>query len=200
MSFLPKFISPRGICEGHMASWIPIHGLYSVSLLDDNGIRALELNTPLRSFVRTLVFNEDQDASWIQVKGIDYAGFYTQQLMWRPLMGSARPVILYSPLILDWSGAKISKSLYVVQHAYEYLHQQGLTYLLSYSAYHKAGRDFKEIYQIVQNWILELKMLFRDYTIFQIHLELQSFVRSSPVLELDRDHLEKGNVVTASFM
>jgi hypothetical protein len=40
----------------------------------DDGVRALELNTPLRSFVRTLVFNKDQDASWIQVKGRDYAG------------------------------------------------------------------------------------------------------------------------------
>ena len=37
----------------------PIHGFYSVSLLDDDGVRALELTTPLRSFVRTLVFNED---------------------------------------------------------------------------------------------------------------------------------------------
>jgi hypothetical protein len=151
----------------------PIHGAYSVSLLEDNGIKALELNTPLRSLVRTLVFNEDPDTSWIQVKGRDYAGFYTEQLMWRPLMGRCRPVVFYSPLVLDWSGAKISKSL-VVQHAYQYLHQQGLIYLLSYSAYQEAGRDIKDIYQIVRSWVLDPKKLFRDYTIFQIHLEIQS--------------------------
>jgi hypothetical protein len=35
-------------------------------IFDDDRVRALELNTPLRSSVRTLVFIEDQDASWIR--------------------------------------------------------------------------------------------------------------------------------------
>lgn len=157
----------------------PIHGSYSISLLEDDGVKALEVNTPLRSFVRTLIFNKDLDTSWIQVKGRDYAGFYTEQLTWRPLMGRYRPVIFYSPLVLDWSGANISKSLYVVQHAYQYLHQQGLAYILSYSAYHEAGKDVKDIYQIVQGWVLEPKKLFRDYTIFQIHSEFQSISYSA---------------------
>ena len=167
--------------ENSIAFLCPIHGPYSVSLLDD-GVKELELNTPLRSFVRTLIFDEDPDTAWIQVKGRDYAGFYAEQLMWRPLMGRCRPVIFYSPLVLDWSGAKISKSLYVVKHAYQYLHQQGLAYLLSYSAYQEAGRDIKDVYQIVQSWVLEPKKLFRDYTIFQIHQELQLLSNPTQIL------------------
>jgi hypothetical protein len=160
--------------EDSVIFWCPIHGSYTVSLLEETGVKALELNTPLRSFVRTLIFSKDTSASWIQVKGRDYAGFYTEQLLWRPLTGTCMPVVFYSPLILDWSGAKISKSLYVVEQAYKSLDQQGLTYLLSFAEYQKSKRDIKEIYQIVQGWVAEPKKLFRDYSIFQMHSELQS--------------------------
>ncbi|KAH8655746.1 hypothetical protein BX600DRAFT_470252 [Xylariales sp. PMI_506] len=151
----------------------PTHGSYAISLLKDDDMQKLEMNTPLRSLVRTLVFDADVETSWIQVKGRDYAGFYTEQLMWRPLNGKCAPIIFYSPLILDWSGAKISKSLFVADDAYRYLREQGLTYLLSYFDYTKSGHDVRDIYRTVHNWASDPKRLFRDYSIYQIHSELQ---------------------------
>ena len=39
-------------------------------------------------------------------------------------------MIFYAPLVLDWSGSKLSKSLYVKEGAYKYLCEAGLGYML----------------------------------------------------------------------
>ena len=49
-------------------------------------------------------------------------------------------MIAYAPLTLDWSGSKLSKSLYVSNGAYEYLKEAGMGYLLSFEEMKKMGR------------------------------------------------------------
>ena len=56
----------------------------------------------------------------------------TEQLLWRYIALGEAPLIVYVPLIIDWSGAKLSKSLYVQSGAYQYLKDQGMDYLVSY--------------------------------------------------------------------
>ena len=51
------------------------------------------------------------------------------------------PFILYSPLVTDWSGSKLSKSLYVKEKAYGYLKEQALDYLIDYSNFKKIFGD-----------------------------------------------------------
>jgi hypothetical protein len=62
----------------------------------------------------------------MRVTGSDYTGMYAEQLLWRQLlllsnpMGldmttMSPPVIAYAPLIQDWAGSKLSKSLYVAR-------------------------------------------------------------------------------------
>ncbi|KAI9809973.1 MAG: hypothetical protein M1826_003808 [Phylliscum demangeonii] len=151
----------------------PHHGPYEIHFGPNCDMSALELNTPLRNMVRNVAFATDPTTAWIQVVGRDYAGFYQEQLLWRPLHGEFAPVIIYSPLILDWSGAKVSKSLYLTDGAYNYLAEHGLAYLLSYRDWRASGRDVGDLYQIAQEWVRDSKRLFRDYTLYQLHGQLE---------------------------
>lgn len=150
----------------------PIHGEYEINLKEQS--ERLEYNTPLRNLVRALVYakinkSHDYDYHLIRITGSDYAGFYQEELLYKvvSILGyktAELPIILYSPLILDWSGAKLSKSLYKEKGAYEYLPK----FLMSYEAlkreYGIRGLDY--IFEIVNEWVENPYMLFRHYSIY----------------------------------
>ncbi|OJD15789.1 hypothetical protein ACJ73_08946 [Blastomyces percursus] len=55
------------------------------------------------------LYHERTSYNYIEICGSDYAGFWQEQLLWRFLV---KPIlIVYTPLISDWSGSKVSKSL-----------------------------------------------------------------------------------------
>ncbi|KAF3291560.1 hypothetical protein TWF970_000774 [Orbilia oligospora] len=167
----------------------PVHGSYQIDL-ENGDLKFLEFNTPLRGLIRCRLFAQDPVSSWVQIKGSDYAGFYAEQMVLRPLQGFCTPITVYTPLIMDWSGAKISKSLYVRPDAYEYLRLSNLSYLLNFREFCAAGFKIGTLYKLVERWINEPKRLFRHYTIYQIHQELLQILNS------ERESLkevEKGN-------
>jgi hypothetical protein len=129
----------------------PNHGPHSLCVSDPSDLQKLELNTPLRNLLRNHIFHSDVNAHWIQIIGADYAGTYQEQFLWRPLMrnpGGNAPVIIYSLQILDWSGAKLSKSLYVQKGAYDYLRGMKLEYMLSYDLFRSSSRSLDSVYCI----------------------------------------------------
>jgi hypothetical protein len=73
-------------------------------------------------------------------------------------------MILYAPLIVDWSGAKLSKSLYVENNAYKYLPD----YLINYKYFKDYfGKEcILNLYGIVYDWIENPYKLFRCYSIY----------------------------------
>ena len=77
--------------------------------------------------------------------------------------------IVYSPLIVDWSGAKLSKSLYVKEGAYGYLEAQGMDYLVSYEVFRRAGMDLGVVLDEVEGWVKHPYRLFRSYSIAYFH-------------------------------
>ena len=91
--------------------YCPRHGEYCVDVSDIGAVAKLEFNTPLRNLLRAVVFSSDEISDWVRVTGFDYAGYYQEQMLLRNIADS--PIIIYAPLILDWSRLKISKSLYV---------------------------------------------------------------------------------------
>ena len=135
---------------------------------------SLEYNTPLRNLIRGLVYLIDNDDpntefQWLRITGSDYAGFYQEQLLYKTtdLVGysvSNLPIILYAPLVTDWSGAKLSKSLYVKEGAYKYLP----SYMINYDNLRKEkGTDgLDRIYYEVHSWLEEPYKLFRNYSIY----------------------------------
>ncbi|EGE86525.1 hypothetical protein RJZ56_007569 [Blastomyces dermatitidis] len=150
----------------------PTHGNFALSLRDPQQTAKLELNTPMRNLLRNQLFCSDPAAHWIQVIGADYAGFYQEQLLWRPLATTSAgkpPIILYSPAILDWSGAKLSKSLYVERDAYKYLSNTHLRYMLSYDLLAASEFTLEIVYHVCSDWIDQPHKLFRAYSIYYLH-------------------------------
>ena len=154
-----------------IGSKCPIHGEFKVNIL--NSPEVVEYNTPLRNLVRALVYalyNEKRAYwEWIRVTGADYAGFYQEQLLYRvaSLLGfqpNTLPIIVYAPLVLDWSGAKLSKSLYVSQGAYDYLPRYVLDFESFFNYFGKDG--IKALLGETRLWLQEPYRLFRHYTIF----------------------------------
>ena len=98
----------------------------------------LEYNTPLRNLIRAIIYGKinesnDYDYQIIRITGNDYARFYQEELLYKvgALLNyniTKFPIIVYCPLVTDWSGAKLSKSLYVKEGAYKDLPK----YLINY--------------------------------------------------------------------
>ncbi|KAF0314911.1 hypothetical protein GQ607_017855 [Colletotrichum asianum] len=116
----------------------PDHGRFSYSTQTD--ANRFQFNCQLFNLVLAL-FYERVPYNYIETCGSDYAGFWQEQLMWRFL--SKPTIIVYTPLISDWSGSKVSKSLYLQNTAYDYLFNaeffgqkwnSGWTNLIAFSA------------------------------------------------------------------
>lgn len=178
--------------------YCPDHGYHSVMTSNPADIARLEFNTPLRNIVRAFAFGihtansrkiarttlavpgteEVRESVHMRVTGSDYAGTYSDQLLWRQiiLISSAAglgaippPVIIYAPLVQDWAGSKLSKSLYVKEEAYKYLQDMGMGYLLSFREMKRSGRDHKILFREVARWLEKPKKLFRSYSIDYLH-------------------------------
>ena len=113
------------------------------------------------------MFSSDEISDWVRVTGFDYAGYYQEQMLFRNITDS--PIIIYAPLILDWSGVKISKSLYVREGGYEYLRLQGLEYCLSFKKFQEDGKNLDVLFKEVDSWVNNPSGLFRSYSLEYIH-------------------------------
>jgi len=166
------------------------HGPFALDLKDADSCAKLEYNTPLRNLIRARAQLADQDGGecfWLRVTGGDYAGYYQEQMLFHQLLGSGtsqRYQIVYAPLITDWSGVKISKSLYVKDGGYKYLEITNRAYLLSFEEFNKRmggegdgernGSGLNFLFDEVKAWVDDPKRLFRNYSLEQLHLALTS--------------------------
>jgi hypothetical protein len=154
----------------------PSHGEHRVSLALPSEVRRLEANAPTRNLIRSMTHLLDQDSHHIRVTGADYAGIYQEGLLYRPLkqwsaltnLGRGRtPHIFYAPLIVDWSGAKLSKSLYIRKDGYGAMKLLGTDGLLSYDRLKSCHgpQGLRRIWDEVETWFEKPEMLFRSYSV-----------------------------------
>lgn len=178
--------------DGKIIFTCPTHGEFDVNLHLPDQTKHLGLNTPLRNLVRVLLCKEDPDTSWILCTGADYAGFYQEQLCYRLVEQKPGfpgfPTIFYAPLILDWSGSKLSKSLYVKEGAYKYLREAGLGYMLDVTVLLDAESGLEALFAEVQRWVAEPYKLFRSYSVEYLHRELVSGGMKLVIQAEDTDH------------
>ncbi|CEL10940.1 hypothetical protein ASPCAL14047 [Aspergillus calidoustus] len=159
--------------DGRITFICPDHGEHHIDTTTAHDLERLEFNTPLRNLIRITLCSLDTDTSWIMCTGADYAGFYQEQLTWRLLQHPAHaPIIFYAPLILDWSGAKLSKSLYIKQGGYNYLVDTGRRYLLDGDAFLETIGGMKALFEEVQDWVNHPHKLFRNYTLEYLETQL----------------------------
>ncbi|KAL1945324.1 hypothetical protein VTO73DRAFT_2175 [Trametes versicolor] len=179
----------------------PTHGEYTLHLERPDDLARLELNTPLRNLARALVYMADTAESRVssqaaptrlhmRVTGSDYAGQYQERLFFRqmskleqvaePAMRNAIdfPLIVYAPLITDWSGAKLSKSsLYVGKNAYEYMPAQEKNRVAAYATMTEKERQM--LFGMVEGWVREPTKLFRSYSVEYLRLMFEKAARSA---------------------
>ena len=146
-----------------------MHGDYE-SLIDSNSVDKFDMNVPLRYLVKILyLMNYDKlnNTLSVIVDGGDWSGMWPLRVYMEPLlkMGlSDVPNVIYTPTILDWSGSKLSKRMYVGNSAYrEYLKEGLINYSEYYNQYGEKG--FERLYNEINGWVLEPKKFIRDYTI-----------------------------------
>ncbi|MBI5390998.1 hypothetical protein HZB02_05910 [Candidatus Woesearchaeota archaeon] len=155
-----------------MESYCPEHGWFETSF--EHEPERFEYNTPLRNLIRAIAYardnqNEDIPFTWFRVTGSDYAGYYQEQLLYKAASTLGTPAhelppIIYTPLITDWSGAKLSKSLYLKENAYKYLPP----YLVEYAQFREqlGEQGMRKLFEEVSSWLDESHKLFRNYSVY----------------------------------
>lgn len=171
----------------------PDHGPHTATLENPEEAVELEMNTPLRNLVRTILYSEDTRRSslnpecqrtrhHLKVTGSDYAGLYQEQLLWRQLAripGTTPPVIIYAPLIIDWAGSKLSKSLYVKNDAYQYMELLSMTRFLSYAEAKKVGTDWTPLFTDIEKWLEHPQKLFGAKSVDYMRLLIDGALSST---------------------
>ncbi|KAJ7271176.1 hypothetical protein C8J57DRAFT_1435424 [Mycena rebaudengoi] len=143
----------------------PRHGKFPVAIATE--CHRFQFNAQLFSLVFAR-FYELSPSGYIQISGSDYAGFWQEQMILRQL---SRPIlIVYCPLIVDWSGNKLSKSIYLQKSGYNYLTKAKLGYMLSYKTFKEQNRDLNVLMDEVELWIDEPYRLFRAYSVHYFHM------------------------------
>ena len=143
----------------------PLHGTFLVRYKEEPW--RLQFNCQLFGLIIARYY-ENHDCGYIQVCGSDYAGFWAEQLLWRHI---TKPVVIvYTPLIIDWSGSKISKSLYLREGAYDYLQLAGQDYLLSWEKFKEDESRIGLLWEEVERWVREPYRLFRCYSLQYMHM------------------------------
>lgn len=152
-----------------MESICPEHGKYNITI-DEHSVDKFDMNVPLRYLVKILFLAETDkinDSLSIIVDGGDWSGMWPLRVYMEPLIKLKEenvPSIIYTPTILDWSGSKLSKRMYVGNEAYrEYLKEGLINYAEFYNQYGEIG--FQRLYKEINSWIREPKKFIRDYTI-----------------------------------
>lgn len=147
----------------------PEHGEFITEIGLDS-LDKFDMNVPLRYLVKILYLlklDKKNNSLNIIVDGGDWSGMWPLRVYMEPLLKlkiNEVPSIIYTPTILDWSGSKLSKRMYVGNQAYrEYLKEGLINYSEFYNQYGENG--FIRLYDEINSWVKSPKKFIRDYTI-----------------------------------
>lgn len=154
------------------------HGRHAIMITADSG-DYVDTNTPLRSVLKQAIFAENKrnGVFTVMVDGGDWAGTWASaiEILGATMLGyqgSELPVRLYAPVILDWSGAKFSKSMYLHSGAYAHIPEELINYEAFRRTYGERGLDI--LWEEVSDWVQDPRKLFRNYTLDYMDLVLKS--------------------------
>lgn len=152
-----------------IASTCPEHGGYE-STLDLHHPRYIDLNTPIRDIAKCAEFIDwrTEGTMVVMVDGGDWGGSWPWEVVMRALawLGEdlrAAPTRLFAPVILDETGAKLSKSLYVGSKAYSHLP----VWIMDLAA--QPGDEFDSamarLWGTTREWVGSPSRFFRNYAL-----------------------------------
>lgn len=154
----------------------PIHGSYK-SVITESSNDYIDINTQFRDLTKGVAILEDDKLNntlTIMLDGGDWSGVWAQRMHIEGLVRLGYdefPIRLFSPVILDWSGAKFSKSLYLKNDAYKDINSAFINYDNFINCY--GIRGIKKLWNEVNSWFDEPRKFFRNYSVdyFQMIME-----------------------------
>lgn len=148
----------------------PVHGRYSETVHIDGG-GWYDANTPVRSIQKGYLLAVERDlynACSVSVDGADWGGAWHAHVF-APGLATLGvpprdwPVSIFTPLIVDSTGGKLSKSLYVSRGTYADVPALFLDLNLLLDTYGEAVLDV--LWAEVTRWAAEPRRLHRSYTV-----------------------------------
>lgn len=145
-------------------SFCPDHGEYT-TLISPQNKQYFEANTQLRDITKGALMSEykTRNILGIMFDGGDWGGVWTHHVHCKVLneLDYDIPIRLFAPLILDWSGGKLSKSIY---RSDAFLCADALeNYECFIARFGNKGLD--AILNEVDAWLSESKKFFRNYSL-----------------------------------
>jgi hypothetical protein len=159
----------------HLDSTCPTHGRYreTIHIADRDGW--YDANTPVRSIQKGYLLARERDlydACSVSIDGADWGGAWHAHVLAPALSAlglphTSWPISLFTPLIVDRTGGKLSKTLYVRHGAYADLPRSYLDLDLLLADH---GEQTLEIlWNEIHTWAREPRRLHRSYTLDYLH-------------------------------
>ena len=154
--------------EIKLDGYCPIHGNYEI-IVNENNDEYVDINTQFRDLTKGVAMIEEDkkdNTLTIMLDGGDWSGIWAQRMHTEGLVRlgfKEFPIRFFAPVILDWSGAKFSKSLYLKNDAYKNINSAFINYNNFINFYGLDG--INKLRNEVKSWIDEPKKFFRNYSI-----------------------------------
>lgn len=145
------------------------HGSQAARL--DDPAAVIDANTPIRTVLRSLCFSCDRDeqsTETVVLNGGDWAGAWMQRVYFDGLHQLGRcgirvPFNIFTPQILDDSGAKLSKTIYLARGAYADVPPAWTSMDAFEDRFGTAGLTM--LWDEVTAWVRSPEKFFRNYTV-----------------------------------
>jgi hypothetical protein len=145
------------------------HGSQAVRL--DDLAAVIDANTPIRTVLRSLCFSRDRDQQGVEtvvLNGGDWAGAWMQRVYFDGLhqlgcSGLRVPFNIFTPQILDDSGAKLSKTIYLARGAYAEIPPAWTSMAAFEERFGAVGLNM--LWDEISGWARSPEKFFRNYSV-----------------------------------
>lgn len=158
--------------EVHLDSRCPVHGTYRETIDVAGSAGWYDANTPIRSIQKGFLLSAERDlyqACSVSIDGADWGGAWYAHVL-APALATLGipvgqwPISVFTPMVLDRSGGKLSKTLYVrYGSTYVDLPEELLDLEVLLDRHGDASLD--AIWAEVRRWAAEPRRLHRAYTV-----------------------------------
>lgn len=159
----------------HLDSRCPVHGRYRETIEVAGGDGWYDANTPIRSIQKAALLSAEREAYQacsVSIDGSDWGGAWHAHVI-APALATLGippaqwPVSIFTPLVLDRTGGKLSKTLYVRHGDYADLPEAFLN--LDILLDHHGDDALNALWAEASRWATEPRRLHRSYTTDYLH-------------------------------
>jgi hypothetical protein len=137
----------------------------------DDPAAVIDTNTPIRTVLRSLCFSSDRNANGtetIVLNGGDWSGAWMQRVYFDGLhqlgcCGASVPFNIFTPQILDDSGAKLSKTIYLAGGKYTEVPRAWTSMQAFEDRFGPIG--LRMLWDEISTWVRSPERFFRNYTV-----------------------------------